>query len=222
MQSTEAKKSNLLQRGWLILIAGLAVIIGIGANLLLIKSGDNNRQELPLQINSGTLIPNPRPLTPFNLTDHNGKTFSQDSIKGQWHLLSFGYTNCPDICPTTLAMLAQLDDQMNQYKTDPEIKTAFITIDPERDTQQKLSSYVPYFNNTFLGITGSLDELEKLTRQLGVLYARVETKESSLDYLMDHSTSIILINPEGEFQAVFSSPHVVKAMTEDLIRITTR
>jgi protein SCO1/2 len=153
------------------------------------------------------------------LIDHTGRDFSQESIKGSWQLLSFGYTHCPDICPTTLAMLARLADRLRQESLNAEIKTAFITIDPERDTQAVLANYVPYFDKTFLGVTGEPQGLDALTRQLGVLYARVETEKSSMDYLMDHSTSIILTNPAGEFQALFSAPHDVEAMAQDLISL---
>ncbi|WP_186297569.1 SCO family protein [Sedimenticola selenatireducens] len=204
-----------------ILVAVIAVALGITANLFLKSPKEDARNTAPLQISSGTLIPNPRPLLPFSLTDHSGKNFSHETIKGHWQLLSFGYTHCPDICPTTLAMLARVDDQINKHTPNPNIQTAFISIDPQRDTVEKLANYMPYFNPRFLGVTGTTPELENLTRQLGVLYARVETDGSVLDYLMDHSSTIILLNPKGEYQAVFSAPHAANQIAEDLIRITS-
>jgi len=210
------------KRRWLIPVAILMVVLGVSVNLILRQADKplKNTQSTPLI--SGTLIPDPRPLAPFSLMDHSGGEFSQESIKGSWHLLSFGYTHCPDICPTTLAMLARLADRMRQESLNAEIKTAFITIDPERDTQAVLASYVPYFDSVFLGVTGDQQALNKLTGQLGVLHSRVDTEQSSMGYLMDHSTSIILTNPAGEFQALFGAPHEVEAMAQDLIDLINR
>ncbi len=206
-------------RRLLIALAIGMLIIGFSLGLMLKKTPDSRTPSTPVALASGTLIPNPRPLAPFKLTDHTGREFSQESIKGSWQLFSFGYTHCPDICPTTLAMLAQLADRMQRESLNANINTVFITIDPERDTQAVLARYVPYFNNRFLGVTGERQALDRLTRQLGILYARVETEKSSMGYLMDHSTSIILTNPAGEFQALFSAPHDVEAMAQDLLRL---
>ncbi len=204
---------------WILSLIMLAVI-GFGT-LQLFDRGKGSTHETadPIRLSSGTLIPNPHPMQPFHLIDHNGKPFSNESIKGAWHLLSFGYTHCPDVCPTTLAMLARLADQLRKTSTRGAIKTAFVTIDPARDTQPVLAKYVPYFDSAFLGVTGEPQELDKLTRQLGVLYARVENEKSDMGYLMDHSTSIILTNPQGQFQALFSAPHDVVAMAQDLEKI---
>lgn len=217
-QSTDGKP----RQRWLIPVAIFMVVLGVSVNLILRQADQPLKNTQPTPLISGTLIPVPRPLAPFSLTDHRGSEFSQESIKGSWHLLSFGYTHCPDICPTTLAMLARLADRMRQESLNAEIQTAFITIDPERDTQAVLARYVPYFNSAFLGVTGDRQALDKLTGQLGVLYARVDTEQGSMGYLMDHSTSIILTNPAGEFQALFGAPHEVEAMAQDLIRLITR
>lgn len=212
---------NNPHRGWLAALAVLAIMIGFGASLLIWRSPPAKDETSSLTLTSGTLIAQPRPLTPFNLTNHRGDEFSQDSIKGGWHLLSFGYTHCPDICPTTLALLARLTDRLRNEPGNPDIQIAFVSIDPERDTPQVLARYVPYFDNSFIGVTGNRQELENLTRQLGVLHARVENEQSQMGYLMDHSTSIILTNPQGQFQALFSAPHDAEAMARDLIQITT-
>ncbi|AKH19283.1 SCO family protein [Sedimenticola thiotaurini] len=207
---------------WWIPGALLIVVLGLTANLMLRQSDKSQAQQPPVSLISGTLIPNPRPLSPFSLIDHAGNEFTQESIKGSWHLLSFGYTHCPDICPTTLAMLARLRDRLQHESLDTKIETDFITIDPQRDTATVLASYVPYFDSSFLGVTGDPGELDRLTGQLGVMYARVDTEQSSMGYLMDHSTTIILTNPAGELQALFSAPHEVEAMAQDLIRLVNR
>lgn len=207
---------------WLVPVALFMVVLGVTASLVLRQADQATAQQESVPLVSATLISEPRPLAPFNLTDHTGSQFSQESIKGSWHLLSFGYTHCPDICPTTLALLAQLNDRLRQEALPADIQTDFVTIDPERDTQAVLARYVPYFDSTFLGVTGDRQALDQLTGQLGVLYARVDTENSSMGYLMDHSTTIILTNPAGEFQALFSAPHDVEAMAQDLITLVKR
>lgn len=218
----QPQKSHQSGQRWWVPVALLIIVLGITANLMLRQAGEPQARQKPVALVSGTLIPQPRPLSPFNLTDHTGNPFSQDSIKGRWHLLAFGYTRCPDICPTTLAMLARLTDRLERESLNSQIQTDFVTIDPQRDTAAVLADYVPYFNNTFLGVTGDPKELDRLTGQLGVMYARVETEQSSMGYLMDHSTTIILTNPAGELQALFSAPHEVEAMAQDLIRLVNR
>ncbi len=222
MPTTESANNQTPKRLTLSVLIIIALLLGIAANLFLTSTTNDATKVIPIQLSSGTLISNPRPLLDFSLQDHAGKAFTQESIKGRWHLLTFGYTHCPDICPTTLAMLAQMDDQLSKHDPKPIIDIDFITIDPQRDTAETLANYMPYFNKTFIGVTGKTEELNKLTRQLGILYARVEADGSQLDYLMDHSSSIILINPQGGFQAIFSAPHDAALMAEDLLKITTR
>lgn len=205
---------------WLIPLAVTMLLIGFGISLAVRQADISGQGSEPVQLESGTLIPTPRPMSPFRLSDHTGNPFSQESIKGRWHLLSFGYTHCPDVCPTTLAMLARLADQLGQESPGLKITTAFVTVDPERDTPEVLASYVTYFDRTFLGISGDPRELARLTGQLGILYARVES-DSNLGYLMDHSNAIILTDPQGQFHALFSAPHDPKAMARDLTEIIT-
>lgn len=202
--------------GRLLVLALLVLLLGVGSGLILTQSQPPAGDRPPIPLESGTLIPETRPMAPFTLTDHRGQPFTETSVQGHWYLLSFGYTHCPDICPTTLAMLARLNDRLRQQAPDMDIRTAFVSIDPERDTTQVLADYVPYFNPDFIGVTGAPEEIGKLTGQLGILYERVKSGDSQMGYLMDHSASIILLNPQGEFQALFSAPHQVETMARDL------
>ena len=197
-------------------LALLMLLLGVGSGLVVMRSGPPMGNRSPVMLESGTLIPQTRPMAPFTLTDHRGQPFTESSVQGHWQLLSFGYTHCPDICPTTLAMLARLDDRLRQQNPEIDLRTTFVSIDPERDTPRVLADYVPYFNPDFTGVTGNPEEIKKLTGQLGILYERVESENSEMGYLMDHSAAIILLNPRGEFQALFSAPHRVEAMARDL------
>jgi protein SCO1 len=173
----------------------------------------------PVTTQQATLLPELRSLAPFSLTDHKGQAFDNSRLLGKWTLLSFGYTHCPDICPTTLAMLDTIDSTLKQQAASFAYQMGFVSIDPERDTPARLAAYVIYFNSDFVGITGSDAALQKLTQPLGILYRKVETKQSAMDYVMDHSASIILVDPQGRYRALFSPPHDPAKMATDILAI---
>lgn len=165
---------------------------------------------------SATTLRTPQPITPFKLISHSGTPYTDTSLKGQWTILAFGYTSCPDVCPTALTTLAQMDVLLKQEQVDFPYQVVFVSIDPERDNPKRLSGYVPYFNPAFLGVTGDIQEISKLTRQLGILHLRSEQQNGSNGYLMDHSANFILTNPEGQFHAVFTPPHNSQTLSKDL------
>lgn len=170
----------------------------------------------PLTGVQATVISNPRPLNPFALRDHKGEPFTLSSLQGKWTFLNFGYTYCPDVCPTTLSTLARLNAGLEKNGVDVPYQVVFVSIDPERDTQTRLAEYVPYFSPGFVGARGEEGDLRKLTGQLGVLFVRVEEKENAGgQYLMDHTASVILVDPEGRLRAIFSAPHKASVMLED-------
>jgi protein SCO1/2 len=161
----------------------------------------------------GTVFGNPREIQPFTLVDHTGKTFDNHSLQGRWSFVFFGYTHCPDVCPTTLSVLnsvaRKLEDPKNQ------VQFVFISIDPERDTPEKMGQFVSYFNGKFIGVTGTDDAIDALTRQLGVIYARVTENSATDNYLMDHSASVLLFDPAGRFHGVFTPPLNAADMADD-------
>ncbi|MEE9493951.1 MAG: SCO family protein [Gammaproteobacteria bacterium] len=171
---------------------------------------------IPPELTQATLLPEGRAIQPFQLSTGSGEAFTLENLKGHWSFLFFGYTHCPDICPTTLQDLAASIKIMASTPSSTMIpQVVFISVDPERDNGQQLSDYVQYFNNDFIGVTGSENELLALSRQLGIIYARVEEK-SSEDYLVDHSAALLLFDPEGHFRAVFGAPHKADNIAHDL------
>jgi protein SCO1/2 len=172
-----------------------------------------------LALEAGTFLPKPKALKPFTLIDQNGKPFTLDNLRGHWTFLAIGYTSCPDICPTTLATFRALSRQITPTGAKPAAQFVFVSVDPGRDTPERLAQYVHYFAPAFLGATGSDRSLQALTGQLGLPYARVEEKGSALGYLMDHSAAIVLIDPWARYIAIFSSPHDPKAMAADFAAI---
>ncbi len=163
------------------------------------------------------LVP-PKPVQPFKLIDHHNNPFTQESFKKKWTLMFFGYTHCPDICPTTMQILADVDKRL--LKTESELhkdtRVVFISVDPKRDSAAQLAKYVPYFNSSFLGVTGEPEQIKQLTKQLGIMHMQVKQGEG---YLVDHSASILLFGPDAKLHGIFSAPHETERMLQDYIKL---
>ncbi|MDY6984687.1 MAG: SCO family protein [Pseudomonadota bacterium] len=149
----------------------------------------------------------PRAVTPFALTDHEGQPFTQERLDGKWSLLFFGYTFCPDICPITLATIRQFEQLLQEVDLDAaaQLQVAMISVDPQRDTLDKLDAYMGYFNEDYIGATGEYIDVFNLGRQLNVAFGYTPVENG--EYLVNHSGEIILINPRGEFHGFFKVPH---------------
>lgn len=143
----------------------------------------------------------PRFLKDIKLIDHLSNPVSISNFKGKTTLIFFGFTNCPDICPTTLSVLNQT---MQKTETNPQV--VMISVDPERDTPEKLAGYVPAFNKDFIGITGEFDEIVNIATQLNVAFGKVPGPEPG-SYEVDHSGSIVLLDAEGRYAGFFRLPH---------------
>jgi protein SCO1/2 len=150
------------------------------------------------------VYPQPRALAEFTLTDQHGETVNRERLYGQWTLAFVGYTFCPDICPLTLAKLAGVQPDLAAQVEQP-LKVWFISVDPKRDTVEQLNNYVNYFEQAnVIGMTAGHDQLFPFVRQLGLMYALSST--TAEDYLVDHSASVVLINPQGQLVAMFKPP----------------
>ena len=170
--------------------------------------------DAPLVLEQATLLDAPRPLPEFALTDHQGRDFLRDSLRGQWTLIFFGFTHCPDVCPTTLATLAEVRRQLADLPAGDLPVVAFVSVDPARDTPAALGRYVAHFDPQFLGVTGLPVAIEALTHHLGVAVSLGPVSEDG-NYTVDHSAAIFLINPSAAFTAVFGSPHVADVIARD-------
>ncbi len=173
----------------------------------------------PPQLQQATLLPAPKPVADFRLTDQAGQPFTLDNLKGRWTLAFFGYTHCPDVCPTSMAMLAQVQRQLERDSGAGALpQVVFFSVDPERDTPELLASFVPYFHDSFIGVSGDADVILKLTRQLGIIYGKTGGSGAG-DYLVDHSAAIILFDPAGRFHALFNVPHNPERIASDFLAI---
>lgn len=144
---------------------------------------------------------------PFALTDHRGRPVTERDYHGKFVLISFGYTYCPDVCPTTLFGLSQVLDLLGEDAG--RVQAIFVTIDPERDTAEVLAEYVANFHPGIVGLTGTAEQVRAIAEAYGVGYQKVASPEAGGDYLMNHSAAIDLMDPEGNYLASF--PYMVPA-----------
>ena len=151
----------------------------------------------------------------FQLIDQNGKPFSDANLKGKWHLIFFGYTHCPDACPTALNEMSLALDRLG-IKRD-EVGVVFITVDPERDTPDVLKSYVQSFDAPIVALTGSPEAVAQAAKAYRVFYAKHPRADG--DYDMDHSTVIYVMNPEGRFTATFTPDSSADAIVQRLQKL---
>ena len=146
---------------------------------------------------------------PFALTDQNGKTVTSDSLKGKPTLIYFGYAFCPDVCPTSLLLMETAVEKLGA-DTPKKVNLVFITVDPERDTPELMKGYVGNFGSTFVGLTGTAEQIAQVARAYRVYYQKVPGKDGA-PYLMDHSSIVYLLDRNGRFVTHFT--HEAKAET---------
>jgi protein SCO1/2 len=163
----------------------------------------------PPVLSSGTWLPVARPVGDFRLEDTQGHPFTRRELTGQPHLVFFGFTHCPDVCPTTLAMLGEASRA--HALPGPVL---FVTVDPERDTSERLSQYVHAFDPGFVGLTGDAATIGKLASQFGVVISKVPLAGG--DYTMDHSAVLFLLSAQGQIVSIFTPPFDTRRLEQDL------
>lgn len=204
----------------------ITLFITIAAGLLLARIAlytPSPELEQALQPNEppaelrGIFLPEPRPLEDFSLSDHNGQPLGLEQFKGRWTFVFFGYTQCPDICPTTLGVLKGVAKKLKlRPKIAADTRFLFVSVDPKRDSISHLKDYIGYFDPDFVAATGKREEIDKLARRLGAIYL-FDGDTNGDDYLINHGTSLALINPQGQWLARFNPPHTVKQLSSDYL-----
>lgn len=165
----------------------------------------------------GTLLEKPREIEQFSLTGIDNKSFTNASLQGQWTIVFFGFTNCGYVCPTTMAELNKMYRLLEEKKVKPLPQIVMVSVDPQRDSLDKLDHYVRAFNPHFYGARGDEDVVRKMTREMGIAYAKVElpNSQNSENYDMQHSAALMLFNPQGELTAFFTTPHQADLLAKD-------
>lgn len=165
----------------------------------------------------GVVLDTPTPIPHFNFTDQNNHVFTEENLKGRWTFMFFGFTNCGYVCPTTLTELNKMY-KILQKKSAQNIlpQIVFVSVDPERDTIQRIGEYIDAFNSKFIGIRADANETEILEKQLHILAVKVKSANQTGDhYSINHTAEILLINPKGHIQAYLSFPHRVDSLIKD-------
>lgn len=192
---------------WLALVAAIGLVVGRWY-------GDRGADHGAPAVRSILLYPTPRALPPFTLRQPDGQALTAEALKGNWVMVFFGFTHCPDVCPNTLAILKQVEARAAQAVHAPPFKTLFVSVDPERDGGQALAEYVRYFSPRMLAATGEATELQKVARATGTVYAKVAGGDGA--YTIDHSAHIVLLDPDGRMRGVFRPPLDAEAIWADL------
>lgn len=198
----------------LLAIAGLvaAVVAGAAAYRTL-NTGAATAPEI-----EGFLWPNPKQLSEFELRDQHDQPFDLARVSGHWSLWYFGYTHCPDVCPTTLSVLREVERELAAALEQNEVQFIFVSVDPARDTQAHLADYVAFFSPSFIGATAAEQQLKTLTSQLGVLYMLGEADDKG-SYLVDHTSAILLTDPQGRLVGLFRAPQEAKEVAARVLAI---
>lgn len=185
-------------------------VVAVLAFMLIVVAGFVHRIGQPrlmsateLQANGLYLMDPPREIGEFSFVDHRGEVFAPASLQNAWTLMFFGFTNCPDICPTTMAFLNQFVESLEGTEAE-DTKVVMVSVDPARDTVDALSTYVPYFNPEFTGITGEFLDLFRFATALNTPFRKVPGQGE--DYQVDHSANVVLINPRGHYHGFFKAP----------------
>ncbi len=191
----------------LILLAALAAGLGLWLGLR------GPSPSVPT-LQAGLLYPVPRTLGDFRLTRPDGTALTLADWRGHWTLVFLGYTNCPDVCPTTLATLREVWTKLGDGPLRQHVRVDFISVDPKRDTPDQLTRYAAFFSPDFIAATGSDEELIRLSRSLGLLFVRQDEGKGS--YAVDHSASIVIIDPDGRLAGLFRPPLDAGKIAADL------
>jgi len=219
---TKAKPN--IQRTVVILLCIIVVIVGAMVSRIL-RTPDSAAPQAPdlsqaqeALKKAGVFVrPQAKALASFVLVDEQGQPFGNDRFEGQWSLVFLGYTHCPDVCPTTLALFKQLHANWQDSPL-ASVQYILLSADPERDTPERLAGYVDYFHKDFVGLTGTVADLDRLAKQLNSLFAKVPMEND--DYLIDHSANIVIINPAGQYHGFIRQPHSVEQINAAMQTIT--
>jgi len=187
----------------------LALVAGLAANRLYDSARDPQRS-----VTTAMILPESRALPAFSLLDHDGRQVGPEVFAGHWNLVFFGFTHCPDICPMTLQVLSTAQKQLAEAGHEVLPRIVLVSVDPERDTPEKMREYLSVFGEGHVGLTGELDELRKLTADLGIYFEKRESDGEN--YAVDHSAVVLVIDPQGRFHALFGAPHDAASFTGDL------
>jgi protein SCO1/2 len=200
-ESLQARQQKTIRLTVLLLVT----VVGLFFGAIVLKFV-NEKPDVKaiLEENNTLLFSSPRLLPTVALTRHDGTAFTTEQFKGTWNLVNFGYTFCPDICPTNMADMNIAHRQLTEMGLADQVRFWMITVDPTRDTIEQLANYVPYFNDSFIGLTGDAADITTLATQLSAVFYQEGSGET---YTVAHSDNYAIIDPNGHFVALMRPPH---------------
>ena len=193
--------------------AAAATAIGVATGLYLDARGERAPEI------GGYILEHPRMLPAIDLVDEHAAPFGTGDFAGRWSFLYFGYTYCPDVCPLTLVELAKLKRELASERPDERVEYYLISVDPQRDTPARLREYVAYFDPAFRGLTGSHAALAAFAQATDTLFD-VPAGQDANNYLVSHSSNLVVLDPDGAIRAVLKPPHDPKRLAADFGLIT--
>ena len=205
-----------------ILVAALAAGLGLLAAWQLFGRGGETKAP---QLEALTLLPQPRELPAFNLRQSDGTPLVAGELAGHWTLVFLGFTFCPDVCPTTLAELAQAQKQWESMPESTRPRVLFVSVDPERDTPGKTGEYAHAFHPDTLAATADVPALEKFATSLGFVFMKApgaNFEHNPQDYSVDHSAHIAVLDPQGRLAGLIRPPFNASAIAADLTELTRK
>ena len=203
------------QKGVRWTITGVLLFMAIVVTSFIHRVGEPRVMTLAeTRANGLFLFDTPRDPGDFSLIDHNGSPFTERDLINHWTLIFFGFTHCPDICPTTMANLAELKAQLVGTEAS-DARVVMLSVDPARDTPDRLAQYAPYFHSDFIGVTGDFADVQNFAQRLNAPFRKVSEPDGA--YQMEHSANVMLMNPRGDYHGFFRAPLDVPKM-----RVTLR
>ena len=203
------------QKGVRWTIAGVLLFMTVVVTSFIHRVGEPRIMSLAeTRANGLFLFDTPRDPGEFSLIDHHGSPFTREDLIDQWTLIFFGFTHCPDICPTTMADLAELKAQLVGTEAS-DARVVMLSVDPARDTPERLAQYVPYFHADFIGVTGDFTDILSFAQRLNAPFRKVSEPDGA--YQMEHSANVMLMNPRGDYHGFFRAPLDIPKM-----RVTLR
>lgn len=199
-------------RALVIALAALAAMLGA----LIVARG---LLEDSVELKAASIYPEARQIQPFELVGADGEAFTERDLRGRLTLLFFGFTNCPDICPDTLGVLAESMDKLEAMRVEEKPEVVFISVDPQRDAGPTMQEYVDYFDPAFKAITGDDEALGAITGQVGAMFVRHSPDESGY-YAVDHSGMIVMIDDQGRMIGRFPPASSADDIAADLFALT--
>jgi len=200
----------------------LLVALATGAGLLAAEYVFNRRAPAEPTLQAVRRLSTPRELPPFSLQQSDRTRLIPGELRGHWTVVFLGFTFCPDVCPTTLSQLAQAQKRWETFPESTRPRVLFVSVDPERDTIEKLGEYAHGFHKDTLAATADIPSLQNFTKSLSLVFDKQAPEEGAPpdSYNVDHSAALVVLDPEGRMAGVIQSPFETKAVTEDLIALT--